>query len=156
MKKVTFLLLFAGTLMFTSCNEDAAQIAIDQQIDIEEYLTTNGLIDDAVKTDEGIWWVVTTAGTGVENPTLSSEVTVHYEGRLLDGTKFDSSYDRGTPSTFPLTGVIKGWQIGIPKFKKGDIGKLVIPSAYAYGSSGQNSIPGNSVLAFDIELIDFD
>ena len=94
-------------------------------------------------------------GTGA-NPITSSRVTVHYEGFLLNGDKFDSSIDRGQPSTFPLTSVIRGWQIGIPLFKAGGKGKLILPSGLAYGRQGAgNSIPPNSVLVFGVELISF-
>ena len=89
-------------------------------------------------------------------PELSSAVTVHYEGSLTDGTVFDSSYDTGTPVTFPLSGVISGWQIGIPKFREGSSGLLVIPSSLAYGPNppAGSGIPPNAVLVFRIEVLE--
>lgn len=155
MKKTTFLLLFASVLMVMGCNPDSEALAEEQRVEIDQYLLDNSLTAEEIE-GTGIRYIITTPGTGVENPSEFSNVTVHYEGRLLDGTKFDSSYDRGQPSSFSLQSVITGWKLGIPKFKKGDVGLLVIPSAYAYGSSGQGGIPSNSVLVFDIELIDFD
>ncbi len=156
MNKITTL-LFALLAIFTinSCGDDAD--FDEQQVEIAKYIADEGLTAMETSDGEGIWYAITTAGTGIGSPTETSEVTVHYEGRLLDGTKFDSSYDRGQPLTIGLSNVITGWKRGIPKFKKGDIGKLIIPSKYAYGSQGSGqAIPGNAILVFDIELIDFD
>ena len=81
-------------------------------------------------------------------------LTVHYKGTLAQtGAKFDSSYDRGEPATFPLTGVIQGWQEGMPGMKVGGKRRLVIPAAMAYGDTAQKGIPANSDLVFEIELI---
>ncbi len=118
---------------------------------IKKYLADNNL--DAERTDEGVYYIIEKPG-GSTKPTLESKVTVHYNGTLLEnGKKFDSSYDRGQPATFPLSGVVPGWQIGIPKFGKGGKGKLLIPSGLAYGPQGSpGGIPPNSCLIFDIEL----
>jgi len=80
---------------------------------------------------------------------------VHYTGVLLDGTKFDSSIDRGTPFQFPLGGrqVIAGWDQGVVGMKVGGKRRLIIPAALAYGERGQGSIPPNSPLVFEVELI---
>jgi peptidylprolyl isomerase len=156
MKKVILLSTLAiGLLLSVGCSKDADKIFEDQQVDIEAYLNEKGWFADATMLPSGIWYTIDDEGTGTEHPTSLSTVTVHYEGRLLNGTKFDSSYDRAAPSTFPLQNVISGWQIGIPLFKKEGRGKLFIPSKYGYGAAGQGSIPGNAVLIFDIELIDF-
>lgn len=82
-------------------------------------------------------------------------VTVHYKGTIAQtGVKFDSSYDRGEPITFALSGVIKGWQDGMPGMKVGGKRRLIIPAAQAYGSSSPSSaIPANSDLVFEIELL---
>lgn len=138
--------------LFTACNKD--YVKIDKEL-IEEYLADNGLTAEI--TPEGIYYVEEIAGTGA-NPTINDAVTVHYEGFLLNGTKFDSSIDRGVPATFPLQAVIEGWQIGIPLFKVGGTGKLLIPSALAYGENPPqgSEIKCNDVLVFDIELIDIE
>jgi FKBP-type peptidyl-prolyl cis-trans isomerase FkpA len=110
---------------------------------------------DALKTDDGVYYVIEEAGSE-EKPNITSNVTVHYTGKLLDGTKFDSSVDRGTPATFSLQGVVPGWTFGIPKFGKGGKGTLLIPSYLAYGERGSGEqIPPNSCLVFDVEVIDF-
>lgn len=119
---------------------------------ITDWLKEKKLTSKAKSTESGIYYIIEKEGTGA-NPTIDSKVEVHYTGTLLDGTKFDSSVDRGQPAKFPLKGVVKGWQEGIPLLKKGGKGKLVIPSALAYGPQGRPSIPPNSVLVFDVELL---
>lgn len=86
-------------------------------------------------------------------PTVADVVTVHYEGKLLDGTVFDSSYARGEPATFPLARLVKGWQIAIPRMGVGEIIEIAIPSDLAYGPVGRGPIPGNATLVFKVELI---
>jgi len=81
-------------------------------------------------------------------------ITVHYKGTIAQtGVKFDSSYDRGEPITFALSGVIKGWQDGVPGMKVGGKRRLIIPAADAYGAQAAGSIPANSDLVFEIELL---
>jgi FKBP-type peptidyl-prolyl cis-trans isomerase len=96
----------------------------------------------------------TVEGTGDEVP-AGATITAHYTGALCaDGTIFQSSHDMGRPITFPLTGVIKGWQQGVPGMKVGGTRRLVIPAEMAYGSqSPAPNIPANSDLVFDIELV---
>lgn len=120
---------------------------------LEAYIKKNNL--KAEKTPEGIYYIIEEAGSE-EKPLIAGNVTCHYEGTLLDGTKFDSSYDRGQPATFPLTQVIPGWSLGIPLFGKGGKGTLLIPSHLAYGEQGSgDKIKPNSCLKFDVEIIDF-
>lgn len=106
----------------------------------------------AAWTESGIAYFVLQEGDGaIPNPT--DRVQVHYTGWLLDGTQFDSSVDRGTPSTFGLNQVIKGWTEGVGLMKVGSKHKLVIPPDLAYGEGGRPSIPPNSILVFDVELL---
>lgn len=93
-----------------------------------------------------------TVGTGAEAK-AGDTVTVNYVGTLDNGTKFDSSYDRGEPATFSLNQVIKGWQEGIPGMKVGGKRRLIIPASLGYGANAVGSIPPNSTLHFDVELL---
>lgn len=80
-------------------------------------------------------------------------MTVHYEGTLVDGTKFDSSWDRGEPVTFPLGRLVEAWQLAIPRMGVGDTIEIVVPADMGYGPNGKGPIPGNSTLLFTIELL---
>lgn len=86
-------------------------------------------------------------------PRLTDRITVHYEGKLLDGTVFDSSYARGAPATFPLGRLVKGWQVAIPNMGVGEVIEIAIPADLAYGPVGRGPIPGNATLVFKVELV---
>lgn len=147
MKKI-FLLVLPALFLFSACTDRNEK---DEAI-ILDYLAENNL--SAEKTAEGVYYIIEVEGTGA-HPTITDQVEVNYEGYLIDGSIFDSSYDRGQSITFPLMGVILGWQYGIPKLKEGGKGKLLIPSQLAYGATPpSSSIPKNAVLIFDVELID--
>ena len=91
-------------------------------------------------------------GTG-QSPSASDRVTVHYRGTLVNGNEFDSSYSRGSPSTFPLRGVIRCWTEGLQQMRVGGRARLTCPSATAYGPRSVGGIPPNSTLIFEVELI---
>jgi FK506-binding protein 4/5 len=106
--------------------------------------------------DGGVKKTITVAGDGYETPEAGDEVSVHYTGTLLDGTKFDSSRDRGSPFVFKLGqgAVIKGWDVGVATMTKGQRATLVCAPEYAYGSAGSPpKIPANATLSFDVELL---
>lgn len=124
---------------------------VDYSETIEAYMLDNN-INDAIKTDEGLYISIEKAGSE-EKPTLSDFVTIYYKGYLLDGFVFDQTEEE--TRTFPLNGLIAGWQIGIPYIGKGGKAKLIIPPHIGYGPQDNGDIPGNSVLVFDIELVDF-
>jgi FKBP-type peptidyl-prolyl cis-trans isomerase FkpA len=136
-------------LLISSCNKKIDQTEADDQA-INSYLTSNNLT--ATKDPSGLYWIMTAEGTGT-SPTAASTVEVKYKGSLLNGTVFDQTAADKT-FTYPLSGLILGWQIGIPMMKEGGKAKLLIPSQLGYGSSNLGVIPPNSVLIFDIELID--
>ncbi|MBV7256973.1 FKBP-type peptidyl-prolyl cis-trans isomerase [Pacificimonas sp. WHA3] len=108
-----------------------------------------------VRTLPGLQYEIVESGPedGVP-PTLSDDVTVHYEGRLVNGEIFDSSFERGEPSTFPLRRLIPGWGIALRLMRPGDEWIVTIPPEMAYGAKGVGPIPGDSVLIFRIRLIE--
>ena len=119
---------------------------------LNSYLLKN---PKAIKTPSGMVYHDTGLATDGHKPDLTSKVTVHYHGTLTDGTVFDSSKDRGEPITFPLNGVIKGWQEGVGMMSKGGKATLVIPSDLAYGDGGSPPvIPPGATLVFDVELLE--
>lgn len=129
-------------------------LSINQKTMIEKYIADNKL--KTFTTPSGLIYVVDEQGTGakVEN---GKTAYIHYVGTLLDGSKFDSSRDRGAPFSFVVgTGrVIRGWDEGLPLFNVGGKGKLIIPPSLGYGARAMGpSLPGNSVLIFDIEVMD--
>jgi FKBP-type peptidyl-prolyl cis-trans isomerase FkpA len=151
MKIKSLIVLGIVAVMFSSCKkDDESQADIDDRI-IQDYLKEHNL--DAEKHESGLYYIITVEGTG-EHPTLSSTVEVLYKGYLTDGTVFDETSDNA-PVSFPLQSLIAGWQIGIPLMKPGGQATIFLPSHLGYGSSPQNGIPANSVLIFDITLLDF-
>jgi FKBP-type peptidyl-prolyl cis-trans isomerase FkpA len=121
---------------------------------IENFLKENNII--AQSTESGLRYVINTEGAG-DHPQPGQNVSVHYTGTLMDGTKFDSSFDRNEPLSFPIgqRQVIQGWDEGIALLKKGGKGTLYIPSPLAYGPRGAGGAIGpNSVLKFEVELVD--
>jgi FKBP-type peptidyl-prolyl cis-trans isomerase len=101
----------------------------------------------------GVRWRWLTYRASEQKPTVADVVTVHYEGKLLDGTVFDSSYARGQPATFPLGRLVPGWQIAIPRMGVGETIEIAIPADLAYGPVGRGPIPPNATLLFKVELI---
>ena len=118
----------------------------------EEFLAANKEKEGVVETESGLQYKIEVEGTGI-SPEETDTVEVNYEGRLIDGTVFDSSYDRGESVKFPLNRVIKGWTEGLTYVKEGGKIQLYIPAELGYGKRGTGPIPGNSTLIFDIELV---
>jgi FKBP-type peptidyl-prolyl cis-trans isomerase len=119
----------------------------------EAFLAENAKKDGVTVTASGLQYRVITEGAG-DAPKATDTVKVHYEGRLISGDVFDSSIARGEPVSFPLNGVIPGWSEGVQLMKVGAKFEFTIPSALAYGPSGTGPIPPNSVLVFDVELLE--
>jgi FKBP-type peptidyl-prolyl cis-trans isomerase FklB len=122
----------------------------------KKWFDENAKKNSKVKTlPSGLQYEVLKAGNG-EKPTPTSKVTTHYHGTLTDGTIFDSSVERKEPATFPVNGVIKGWQEALPMMNVGSKWKIYVPSALAYGSRAVGKIPANSILIFEIELLNIE
>jgi thimet oligopeptidase len=128
-------------------------LSVDQPEAID--IPGEAVFGDPEQSDTGLeWWVIEESGVDGINPVPTDKVMVHYTGWLEDGTKFDSSVDRGESITFLLNRVIPGWTEGVGKMSVGDKFKLRIPSELGYGSRGGRVIPPNATLIFDVELID--
>ena len=120
----------------------------------ERYLAENAQKEGVTVLPSGLQYVVLTEGTGAK-PKATDRVKCHYEGRLTDGTVFDSSYRRGEPAVFPLNGVIAGWTEGVQLMGEGAKFRFFIPYQLAYGERGAGqSIPPYAALVFDVELIE--
>lgn len=119
----------------------------------EKFLAENAEREGVVVTDSGLQYEVLTEGDGL-SPAPEDTVTVHYSGKLLDGTEFDSSYTRGEPASFPLNRVIAGWTEGVQLMKVGAKYKFFIPAELAYGERSTGAITSNSTLIFDVELLE--
>jgi FKBP-type peptidyl-prolyl cis-trans isomerase len=116
------------------------------------FLEENKTKEGVITTESGLQYTVLKMGDG-EKPTAENQVKVHYKGMLLDGTVFDSSYERGEPNTFDLARLIPGWTEGIQLMPVGSIFKFYIPSELGYGAQEIGAIPPNSTLIFEVELV---
>lgn len=135
-------------------NEAQAAVAQENTKKEQEFLATNGKKAGIKTTESGLQYEVLQEGSGA-TPKATDTVRVHYVGTLLDGTKFDSSIDRGEPIEFPLNGVIQGWTEGLQLMKVGGKNRMYIPSDLAYGESGAGGvIAPYSTLIFEVELLD--
>lgn len=138
-------------------NGNGQNLAAQQDGELLEAIGRNWLIENSTKPNvkqlpSGLQYEIIKKGSS-KHPTADNAVTVHYTGTLLDGTKFDSSVDRGQPATFGLKQVIPGWTEGIPLIGEGGKIRLFIPHNLAYGPQGRPGIPPYATLIFDVELI---
>lgn len=141
------LTFFSGCLKDDSCTPKTVQSETAAML---AYANANGITPTTHSS--GMLYQILSAGAGA-TPTATSTVTVRYTGKFLDGRVFDSNAT-GNPISFGLNQVIQGWQIGIPLIKKDGVIKLIIPSSLAYGCTGYGSIPGDTPLYFEVQLID--
>ena len=132
---------------------EAAEKGKAAKQDGEKFLAENGKKEGVITTASGLQYQVLHEGNG-QSPKATDTVECHYEGTLIDGTKFDSSYDRGQTATFPLNQVIAGWTEGLQLMKEGGKYRFFIPYELGYGERGAGaSIPPFSTLVFDVELV---
>jgi FKBP-type peptidyl-prolyl cis-trans isomerase len=129
-----------------------AEKAVKNKADGDAFLATNKKNSGVIALPDGLQYTVLTTGTGAI-PSATDTVSVNYRGTLLDGTEFDSSYKRGQPAQFPVSGVIHGWTEALEKMNVGSKWKLFIPAELAYGEQGRPGIPPNSTLIFEVELL---
>lgn len=150
MKSILFALV---SLLFVSCLSDGGtsksiDYTVQNEKEIVDYVAKNKLT--VTRTDSGLYYIVNEPGTGA-HPTATSNVTVAYKGYFTNGNVFDQSKPEGI--SFGLQQVIKGWTEGIPQFKAGGSGLLLIPARLGYGSNDSGPIPAGSVLIFEVKLI---
>ena len=158
MRKIVVSVFCFGLLLSTSCSkkdnmncsyDPCSVTAPDAEVQqVQSYITTNKVT--AVKHCSGVFYQIISEGTGTQ-PSACSSVSVKYTGTLTNGSVFDQTT---TPVSFSLLRLIEGWKKGLPLIKKGGKIKLIIPPSLGYGASANGSIPGNSILIFDIELVD--
>ena len=137
--------------LFISCSKDTKTVTdytAKNEQEIKDYRAKNNLT--AQRSTSGLYYIINEQGTGTQ-PTAASNVTVAYKGYFTNGNVFDQSKAEGI--SFGLNQVIKGWTEGIPYFKTGGSGVLLIPSHLGYGSTNNGPIPGGSALIFDVKLI---
>ena len=120
----------------------------------DAYLAENALREEVTQTASGLQFEVLTEGEGDARPAATDTVLVHYHGTLINGSVFDSSVKRGEPISFPLNRVIPGWTEGVQLMTKGTKYKFYIPARLAYGNRQVGTIPGGSLLIFEVELLD--
>ncbi|KAJ8742118.1 FKBP-type peptidyl-prolyl cis-trans isomerase [Aeromonas veronii] len=154
MKFILIALLIAGVAYyFYSSSNNNKKLAADNVRIGAEFLASNKDKPLVTTTASGLQYEVLTPGTGTVHPTATSKVKVHYEGKLLDGTVFDSSVARGEPIEFGLNQVIAGWTEGVQLMVEGEKTRFYIPANLAYGDRAAGKIPPGSLLIFDVELL---
>ncbi len=158
--KKTFLIILSLLLLIVSCKKkdtasncqsvpgqpSAAEIAA-----VQNYLTSKSIT--AIQHPAGFFYTITTPGSG-DKPNINSTVKIAYKGSLTDGSIFDQTQP-GATATFPLSGLIYGWQVGIPLIARGGEITLYLPPSLGYGCQASSRIPAGSILIFDVRLIDF-
>ena len=137
---------FSGCVKNTSCKPKTVE---SEDAAMQAYATSIGMVP--TRHSSGMYYQILNQGSGPA-PTYSSLLYVRYTGKLLNGTVFDSATT--TPISFNLGGVILGWQIGLSLLQKGGVIRLIIPSSLGYGCRDNGPIPANSILYFDVELVD--
>lgn len=153
-KKISLTEEEAGNIINNFIQKENLKKSEANKVAGKKFLEANGKRQGVTTLPDGLQYEVLKAGTDTTRPKLTDKVKCHYHGTLIDGTVFDSSVDRGEPATFPVNGVIKGWQEALPMMTVGSKWKLFIPSSLAYGDNpaGPKIGPG-STLVFEVELL---
>jgi len=150
-----FAILILAALALAACHPKPSPKAEASQA--QAFLAKNATKAGVHVLPDGLQYEVVSSGPAAgEHPKLGDEVKVNYEGKLVDGTVFDSTYERGEPAAMPLKGLIPAWEEALPLMRPGDVWMLYVPPKLGYGDKGAgDAIPPNAALIFKIELIDF-
>ena len=148
----SLLFLFLGIIAIASCKSDVDQRPIDDML-IMDYLAENNIIAEKDEAT-GVYWRITEEGNGVDFPVVTSTVRCFYKGYLLDGSVFDERIE-GVDDylQISLSSLVYGWQVALPNFSKGAKGQIFMPSYAGYGNVERPGIPKNSVIIFDVHLV---
>ena len=150
---VIAIVLIGFYFLLNSVGSTSEEIAANKRAGAE-FMEINKTVKGVKITSSGLQYLVLQEGTGTKHPLAADRVKVHYEGKLLDGTVFDSSVKRGKPISFGLNQVIKGWTEGVQLMVVGEKTRFFIPADMAYGNKGTGSdIPGGSTLIFEVDLL---
>lgn len=154
-----FLMLAATVIAFAACTKSDSNACVNTGVvttaeitQIQTYLSSKGIT--ATQDSRGFFYHIVGPGYGSNFPTIASSVTAKYKGSLSNGTIFDSTVT-GATATFPLSNVILGWQYGVPLIKKGGVINLYLPASLGYGCNANGSIPANSMLIFNVEVVNY-
>ncbi|WP_298771980.1 FKBP-type peptidyl-prolyl cis-trans isomerase [uncultured Shewanella sp.] len=156
MKVLLAIILIAGVIFYFYSSRNNQTEVKEQNAQGQAFLTENKTLPQVKTTASGLQYQVLTPGSGTQHPKSTDTVTVNYEGRLINGDVFDSSFERGEPISFPLNRVIKGWTEGLQLMVVGEKARFFIPSKLAYGNRSAGQIPAGATLIFDVELISID
>jgi FKBP-type peptidyl-prolyl cis-trans isomerase len=151
-QEVNAALLDLAQTMRKKQQEKQQEAAAKNKKEGEDFLAANKTKEGVTTTPSGLQYKILQAGTGPK-PAATDSVVCNYKGTFVDGKEFDSSYKRGEPATFPVTGVIKGWTEALQMMPVGSKWQLVIPPDLAYGEQGRPGMPPNSTLVFEVELV---
>lgn len=154
MKFIVLAIIIGLAIFYFNRNANNKKIAIENIATGLEFLAKNKAEEGVFETASGLQYQILHKGENTEHPSATSKVKVHYHGSLLDGTVFDSSVERGSPISFGLNQVIRGWTEGVQLMSVGDKFKFFIPSDLGYGDSAAGKIKPGSLLIFEVELLE--
>lgn len=155
-------LALISALALSGCSKDGETKVADTKPASEtlkegkDFLAANKAKPGVVTLPSGLQYKILQSGPATGgHPQLGDEVKLHYEGKLIDGTVFDSSFERGVPLDMPLRQLVQGWLDIVPMMRPGDVWEVYVPAELGYGKEGKGDVPPNAVMIFRMELIDF-
>ncbi|MCH1925109.1 FKBP-type peptidyl-prolyl cis-trans isomerase [Shewanella sp. C32] len=152
--RIVLAVIIIASVIFYFFIDRQQRVGMQETIEASQaFLKANKTQEGVITTDSGLQYQYLHHGDGTVHPQANDTVKVHYEGRLINGRVFDSSYQRNEPIEFPLNKVVKGWSEGVQLMVEGDRMRLFIPAELGYGNRAAGPIPPGSALIFDVELL---